>query len=187
MKKCTKCGVSKPANEFSWKVKNKIRKTRCNNCENKKTRKWHRDNKKRVKKYKKEYYIKNKESIKLKRKKDYAEHPEKYRKRLATTKVRFSNLKSRAKRKQITFTLTFEEYSQLLSQPCFYCEGVLPIYGGGLDRYDNTKGYTNKNSVPCCRTCNVLKMDLSILEFFARIETIYKRLKKGLLIKRVKI
>lgn len=40
----------------------------------------------------------------------------------------------------------------------------------GIDRYDNTKGYTLENSVPCCRYCNTLKSTKTIDRFYKRME-----------------
>ena len=38
---------------------------------------------------------------------------------------------------------------------CFYC-GDTP---SGFDRIDNEKGHTKENCVPCCKECNVSRMD----------------------------
>ncbi len=72
---------------------------------------------------------------------------------------RFKRSQTRAQRKGRTWTLTFDEYSSLLQQPCFYCEGPLPETGVGLDRVDTLLGYDPGNVVPCCRTCNAVKGD----------------------------
>lgn len=42
-----------------------------------------------------------------------------------------------------------------LMKPCHYC-GHNSI---GLDRIDNKKGHSISNTVPCCRECNVIRMD----------------------------
>jgi hypothetical protein len=43
---------------------------------------------------------------------------------------------------------------------------IFTYYGkyvyNGIDRLDNTKGYTIDNIVPCCYKCNVLKKDFTI-------------------------
>jgi len=44
----------------------------------------------------------------------------------------------------------------------------------GVDRVDNTKGYTKENCVPCCKICNRLKSDLTKEEF----EEYQKRVKE---------
>lgn len=35
----------------------------------------------------------------------------------------------------------------------------------GIDRLDSTKGYLKNNTVPCCRSCNYAKSDLTVDEF----------------------
>jgi hypothetical protein len=35
----------------------------------------------------------------------------------------------------------------------------------GIDRVDNTKGYSVDNCVPCCRRCNVAKADMTPDQF----------------------
>ena len=36
----------------------------------------------------------------------------------------------------------------------------------GVDRVDNTKGYSVDNSVPCCKFCNTAKHTMSEGDFF---------------------
>lgn len=38
---------------------------------------------------------------------------------------------------------------------CWYCGGENNKTGSGLDRLNNKTSYTKKNTVPCCRGCNV--------------------------------
>lgn len=62
--------------------------------------------------------------------------------------------------------LTDADAERLLTQDCRYCSappGRLFRYSsavatlGGIDRVDNTLGYTPDNCVPCCSTCNRAK------------------------------
>lgn len=67
------------------------------------------------------------------------------------------------------FSLTHAEFEKLVKQPCHYCgaapsrstPGSVSAYGelvyNGLDRRDNTGGYTTENVVPCCTVCNFRK------------------------------
>lgn len=62
------------------------------------------------------------------------------------------------------FTLTLERFKYLVSQPCVY--GYSPANSGnhakvGLDRRDNSKGYTHENAQPCCGRHNLLKSVLT--------------------------
>lgn len=69
------------------------------------------------------------------------------------------------------FTLTHQQILSIFSEDCFYC-GAPPsnqrlkwrdkgFAYNGLDRFDNTGGYTLGNVVPCCRICNTAKMDMT--------------------------
>ena len=86
-----------------------------------------------------------------------------------------------AKRRQHVFNLTKEEFRFLTQGNCAYC-GIEPSsvfepadsHGGyvhnGIDRVDNSQGYTVENAVPCCRMCNLAKGALTAAEFEAWIE-----------------
>lgn len=46
---------------------------------------------------------------------------------------------------------------EILGKPCAYCGDTKEEIG--CDRIDNQLGHTKANVVPCCRTCNVARMD----------------------------
>lgn len=81
-----------------------------------------------------------------------------------------------ARDRELEFRLSEEEFYKITSMNCHYC-GRVPsgIYESanktgvftynGIDRRDNTKGYTLENSVPCCKICNRAKLDLPLQEF----------------------
>lgn len=48
----------------------------------------------------------------------------------------------------------------------------------GLDRLDNTKGYTKDNVAPCCTVCNSAKGTLTVTEFSEWVERIYETRKE---------
>lgn len=96
-------------------------------------------------------------------------HPERSR---ATSKkshlkleTKFSCLKSEAKRRKLEVTITLEQYKILVTNPCFYCGGTLPLGGGGLDRIDSKIGYVQGNVRPCCTQCNIAKSFYTETEF----------------------
>lgn len=83
-----------------------------------------------------------------------------------------------AARKGNEFVLSIDEFASLTSKPCKYCgEAKLRI---GVDRIDNTKGYTIKNSAPCCKLCNYMKNKHSVTDFLSHIKKIYKHNEKAL-------
>lgn len=90
----------------------------------------------------------------------------------------FGAYRSRAKSKGQAFEFDKDSFRAITSEPCYYC-GSEPSaiskshksYGGyvhnGVDRYDNTKGYTLSNSVPCCATCNRAKLAMTADAFLS--------------------
>ena len=92
---------------------------------------------------------------------------------------------SRAKEKSLSFALTKEQFKDLMDSDCYYCGGEpknsflqhgkpISVYQG-IDRLDNTKGYTPDNVVPCCIRCNKMKKVLSHDEFVTHILKIASR------------
>lgn len=83
------------------------------------------------------------------------------------------------------FSLSFEEFKKLIKRPCYYCKAEpetrkfhysgLKLEVNGIDRINNTKGYTLENCVPCCKTCNRMKSDLSHSVFMEKINAISNR------------
>ncbi len=64
-----------------------------------------------------------------------------------------------------------------LSEPCHYCgfeikEGDVL---NGLDRVDNSLGYTDSNTVSSCFTCNNMKFIYDINDFIFKIRKIYSK------------
>jgi hypothetical protein len=87
----------------------------------------------------------------------------------------FSSYKQRAKKKNVAFTLSLENFALLTSQPCYYC-GAPPLniskgrYGGqdyvynGLDRKLPNDGYIMSNVLTCCAFCNIFRNVLLTVE-----------------------
>lgn len=100
------------------------------------------------KEYDKNYRIKNRERLIVRARKDNR-----------TFTGRYSNAKSLAKKRNISFDLSLEEYIKLIEENCFYCNGYFGKVETqcGLDRKDNSKGYSVDNCVSCCTICNRAK------------------------------
>ena len=82
-----------------------------------------------------------------------------------------------AKCHKIKFTLTYRTFKRLIFKNCFYCGGnpekiFQTILYNGIVRKDVSKGYIQRNTIPCCRTCISMKTGLSHLEFLAHIQKI---------------
>lgn len=97
--------------------------------------------------------------------------------------------RNNAEKRQLCWKLTKEEFRKIVQQPCKYCASLSSnkmkakkmngeFTYNGIDRKDNTKGYTKENCVPCCKICNSMKSKLSEKEFLEQIEKIYKKEKK---------
>lgn len=99
----------------------------------------------------------------------------------------FGHYRTSARSRGLAFTLTRDELRRLLGQDCAYC-GAPPderpthrnlsgsFQWNGIDRVDNTQGYTNGNCVSCCKQCNFAKRDLSRADFFAWIQRAHQHL-----------
>jgi hypothetical protein len=123
-------------------------------------------------------------SLKTKSDSKLEAHPRRKAPGIAELNNWFRDYKWRAKRKNIHFSLTKEEFAFLTSKPCYYC-GAEPEFkkrdkGGafmlalnGLDRINNAFGYIFGNLVPCCKICNFMKRTLSLKEFKNQVERIH--------------
>jgi hypothetical protein len=107
----------------------------------------------------------------------------------ASFRALYSTYKRSANKREIEFLLTKDQFKELIVQPCFYCGsagqsqkmGCKRSNGSfsytGIDRFDNRVGYTEKNSVPCCKTCNFMKLDHDFEAFMKHLQKIINHLK----------
>jgi len=108
--------------------------------------------------------------------------------RLAAGESAFNSIYSSYKRIAISkgryFRLTKKQFRKLVVGECYYCGDSLsnrayhPKSNGsfkytGIDRIDNSKGYSLSNSVSCCSKCNKAKLDRSINEYEKWIKQSY--------------
>lgn len=84
---------------------------------------------------------------------------------------RLAGYKQGAKRRDYDFNLTNEQALAFMRGDCHYC-GVGNI---GIDRVDNTQGYSVDNCVSCCTICNRAKADLSLTQFKEWIQRVAKK------------
>lgn len=122
----------------------------------------------------------------------------KFKKSNEKGKVGFNILKTRYIRnamvRKLPFNLTDDEIKILTKGNCFYCNSEPNLISinnasgyknkeilkyseyiyNGIDRVDNTLGYSITNSVSCCENCNRMKLDLTRDEFLTHIKKIYK-------------
>lgn len=86
-----------------------------------------------------------------------------------------NDIKFKAKKRKKNWSLSHTESFKMITSPCDYC-GFVPEWPNnrvGIDRVDNTKGYTPNNCVSCCFTCNSAKKELTRDDFLAWIKKAY--------------
>ena len=114
--------------------------------------------------YAKSWYERNKDRLKkrqIERYRTNVESRKAYQKaRVRSLHGRYMHAKNSAKRRGIVWSLTENEYGQLISDGvCAYTALPLPSMGVGLDRLDNEKGYELGNVIPCSNVANVARGD----------------------------
>lgn len=97
---------------------------------------------------------------------------------------RFCNYKDRARRKGLEFSLSVEYFIKTTSSPCYYCGSIDIVHHfsrkkdlfeiNGIDRINSSEGYTEKNTVPCCKFCNYAKKDKSLDDFMSWVNRLIK-------------
>ena len=104
------------------------------------------------------------------KRKDLPQFKEKQRlKSLAKSKCPKHKWKEVQKRKdKWEVSITKEFFMKLWDLPCTYCGGE----AYGIDRRDNTIGYTEGNSVSCCAPCNYSKNWMSEKEYIAHCQKV---------------
>lgn len=85
-------------------------------------------------------------------------------------KNKYTRYKRGAERRGLIFNITYEEFLNHWQSPCKYCND--PIDTVGLDRIDNSLGYTLDNIVDCCTVCNFMKHKMSAEDFINKCKQI---------------
>ena len=88
----------------------------------------------------------------------------------------YTTYQKRAIRKQLDFLLTKPEFDMLIHNDCYIC-GKKTIDGhvNGVDRINNTEGYTLNNVKSCCGECNYMKKSYDLDEFMDKLCRIYNK------------
>lgn len=94
----------------------------------------------------------------------------------------YAKYKKNARRRKLSFELSVEKFRSLTEGECWYCgeppsaickEAATPnghYRYNGVDRVDPSIGYTERNCVSCCATCNYAKGDRTLEEFARWLE-----------------
>lgn len=93
--------------------------------------------------------------------------------------------KSNARKRGISFDLTYAQFETLVDGECYFCGDT----GGntlrkrsysdysytGIDRVDNSIGYIPSNCIPCCSWCNRAKNNGTLANFVDKCKKITSR------------
>lgn len=111
--------------------------------------------------YQKQYRVKNKDRLD-----EYKKSPH----------VRYKSYQNNARNKNRNFDLSEDDFVEMTRQPCIYCGEYSDTYNGelfnGIDRINSNLGYSIDNCVPCCATCNRMKMDLDVNDWVGKMKQI---------------
>lgn len=77
------------------------------------------------------------------------------------------------KRRGIKFLMSREKFDELWAQPCSYCGARIETIG--IDRLNSSGDYTDDNVVPCCPTCNKMKLTMTVEQFVKKCAKIAER------------
>jgi hypothetical protein len=181
MRTCSVCKKEKSLDQFHKGT------YACKPCAISRVQKHYAEHKEEKKKYGREYYQRNAEKYHRYDADRYRNNPERRTYALEKAKRwhdenrerfnelhRVANFKSNRRfslqkhmaihRYKREWGLTREQFIELVEKPCCYCGEVKPSMGVGLDRIDNSKGYTMGNVQPCCGDCNQLRGDRLTVE-----------------------
>ncbi len=90
----------------------------------------------------------------------------------------YSLYKSSAKKRDIIFNLSKDEYFEIIQNNCYIC-GSKPsdTFICGIDRVDSDKEYSTDNCRACCKDCNYMKNNYKLDYFLNKLKEIYNNLK----------
>lgn len=104
----------------------------------------------------------------------------------ASMKAVYRQYQRIAKERSLGFDLSLQQFRGITSSDCHYCGGIpaqtlnhhnSPYNGNyiynGIDRVNNTLGYSVTNCVPCCGACNIAKHNMTQEQFYVWLERTY--------------
>ena len=94
--------------------------------------------------------------------------------RLLNPERHFREYADGAAKRNIEFTITLEEFTEIVKKPCYYCKRYNETEVLGIDRIDSFKGYVKGNILPACEICNTMKKQLTMKEFASHIALLYR-------------
>jgi hypothetical protein len=95
------------------------------------------------------------------------------RKRRESIEAHFKIYQRSARLKKLEFTFSEEEFKELVTQNCYYCNLMDEKGFVGIDRMNQMEGYIQSNGVSCCAMCNWMKGSLDSATFIKRTQHIH--------------
>lgn len=83
---------------------------------------------------------------------------------------RYKEYQRDAERRNREWSLTRDQYEELVTSPCAYCGDDTQL--NGIDRVNSDLGYTVENTTPCCAICNKMKLNQTVEEFLEQCRRI---------------
>lgn len=88
----------------------------------------------------------------------------------------YADYLSTANKKNVPFALTKEEFESKVSEECYICDKSNGFgHHNGLDRVDNSLGYTSSNTRAACGDCNYMKGSMTLDKMNEQIKKIAER------------
>jgi hypothetical protein len=96
--------------------------------------------------------------------------------------------KRHARNRNLVWELSYEQVEKIINSPCYYCGTEKSNHKvtknckagfdhNGIDRVDSAKGYLPDNVVPCCKTCNKAKGNMTQQDFIMWAQKVAKHTK----------
>lgn len=146
-------------------------------------KKYAQEHKEQIQQYQKEY----REIHRLSNSEYQKQYREKNKERLSEYKKsphnRYMVYKRNAEKRNLNFDMSEDEFLSISKLPCIYCGEYSDTYCGeqfnGVDRIDSSIGYQKDNCVPCCATCNKMKMEYDVNNWINKMIQIIDNLKSN--------
>lgn len=159
-RKCSRSGQLLPLDQFYRGTGTKDGlSSECRECTKLRVNKYNKKHRRERNAYMKQYRITQQAHI--------LSYQQEYRK---TVGAKYSQCKANAKSRGLVLEITREQYGQLLQKPCFV-QGCVDVVTG-VDRQDNSAGYTTLNVRPACGVHNEMKMDRTDAQFYAKCKEV---------------
>jgi hypothetical protein len=79
-----------------------------------------------------------------------------------------------ASKRGYSMDLQYDDFKDLVLTSCYYCKSQIEGEVNGIDRVDNSKGYSKENCVACCQVCNRIKLIYHPAFFITKCKIISK-------------